>query len=170
MKKNLPLAIFLFTQVVVLIFILATASSLPATVASHFNATGVADGYMPRDFYTVFMLIFTLAIPSFIVGSMTLIDRFPESSINLPNKRVWLSERYRESTFAYLRSHALGMGALIVLFMGYVHWLVIQANRQAPAHLSTEAILGGLVIFVIVLVGWGIALPLKFMQLPQERR
>lgn len=170
MKKSLPFAIFLFTEVSVLIFILATASSLPETVASHFNAAGVPDGYMPKDFYTMFMLIFTLSIPSIIVGSMTLIDRFPESSINLPNKRVWLSERYKESTFAYLKSHALGMGALIVLFMGYVHWLIIQANRQAPAHLSTEAIMSGLVIFVIVLVGWGIALPLRFMQLPKERR
>lgn len=167
MKKDLPLTLFFLTEVSVLVFILATAGALPETVASHFNAAGMPNGFMPKQFYVVFMLVFALGIPSIVSGSMALISRFPDSKINLPNKQVWLSEKYRESTFAYLKDHALGMGALITLFMGYVHWLVIKANSEVPAYLSSQAMIGGLVIFVVALIGWGVMLPLKFMRLPK---
>src|SRR6478735_3636728 len=164
MKNNLPLTLFLLAEIAVLAFILATAGALPENVASHFNAAGVPNGFMPRNFYIGFMLVFTLGIPSIVSGSMALISRFPESRINLPNKKIWLSGKYKESTFSYLKCHALVMGAFISIFMGYVHWLAIKANSEIPAHLSSEAIIGGLVVFSVALVGWSIMLPVKFMR------
>ncbi|MGI0493134.1 DUF1648 domain-containing protein [Alkalinema pantanalense CENA528] len=169
MKKNLPITLFVIAELSVLTFILTTASSLPAVVASHFDAAGVPNGYMSRTFYLWFMLGFTVMIPSIVAASLVFVDRIPAQYINLPNKQIWLSEPYRKSTFAYLKAHGLGMGALIAGFMGYVHWLVIQANRAVPAQLSSGAIIGGLVVFVGAAIGWSILLPLKFMQLPKTR-
>lgn len=167
MKKNLPITLFLIAELSVLTFILTTASSLPAMVASHFNAAGMPNDYMSRQSYLGFMLAFTVAIPCIVAASLAFIDRIPAKYINLPNKQVWLAAPYRESTFAYLKAHGLGMGALIAIFLGYVHGLVIQANRSVPPQLSSGAIIGGLVVFVGVAIGWSILLPLKFMRLPK---
>jgi uncharacterized membrane protein len=167
MNKNLPLALFLISEIVVLAFIVATSGSLPEIVASHFNGSGEPNGFMTRNFYIGFMLVFALGVPGIIAGSMSLVGFFPVSKISLPNKQVWLSEKYRESTFAYMKLHASIMGICIAVFMAYVHWLVIKANSEVPAHLSSEAIICGLVVFAVVFVGWGIMLPVKFMRLPK---
>lgn len=168
MNKHFPLKLFLITEMLVLVFIFATSASLPETVASHFNAAGVPDAYMPRTFYTGFMLVLALGVPAIIAGSMSLVSFFPQSKISLPNKSIWLSEKYRESTFAYLKLHAVVMGIFVAIFMAYVHWLVIMAHNTVPAKLSSAAIIGGLVVFAIVFIGWSIMLPVKFMRLPKE--
>ena len=168
MNKSLPRTLFLITEILVLAFIVATSGSLPEIVASHFNAAGVPNGYMPRKFYTGFMLVLAFGVPAIIAGSMLLVSLFPESKISLPNKNIWLSDKYRESTFAYLKLHAVLMGVLIAVFMAFVHWLVIKANSEVPAHLASETIIGGLVVFAVVFVGWSIMLPVKFMRLPKE--
>ena len=167
MKKNLPLALFLILEILVLAFILATSSYLPDIVASHFNGAGVPNGFMTKKFYIGFMVVLVFGVPSIVAGGMSLVGLFPESRISLPNKHVWLSEKYRESTFAYMKLHALVIGASIAVFMAYVHWLVVKANRAVPAHLASEEIISGLIIFAIVFIGWGIMLPVKFMRLPK---
>lgn len=167
MNRNLPLTLFLITEIAVLAFIVATSGSLPEIVASHFNAAGVPNGYMPRKLYTGFMLVLSFGVPAIIVGSVSLVSLFPESKISLPNKNIWLSEKHRESTFAYIKLHAFGMGILITVFMAFVHWLVIKANSTVPANLSSEAIIGGLVVFAVVFISWSIMLPVKFMRLPK---
>jgi uncharacterized membrane protein len=169
MKKNLALSLFVFVELSVLAFIVATAGMLPDVVASHFNSAGLANGFMPKKVYLVLVSALSLVIPLTISGSMALISRLPESAINIPNKKIWLSPAYRESTFAYLRAHSLGMGGLMSLLMGYVHWLVIQANTDVPAHMSSQA-MGGAVVFVVALLGWVAMLLLKFMRQPQESK
>ena len=168
MNRNLPLVLFLLSEILVLAFIVATSESLPDIVASHFDGAGVPNGFMTRKFYVGFMLVFALGVPAIVAGSMSLVSLFPESRINLPNKHIWLSGKYRESTFAYLKLHACVMGIFITVFMAYVHWLVIKANSEVPVKLSNEGIIGGLVVFAVVFLGWAIMLPVKFMRLPRE--
>lgn len=168
MKLSLPVAAFLLTQLLVLAFILCTVGELPNTVASHFDGTGRPNGFMTKSFYLGFMLIIGLGVPSLIAGGMASVCTFPDNRISLPNKHIWLSERHRASTFAWLRGHGMGMGILTTVFMAYVHWLVILANRVAPAQLSSTGIITGLVVFVIALIVWGSLLPLKFLRLPKN--
>lgn len=168
MNKNLPLALFLISEILVLAFIVITSGSLPETVASHFNGAGVPNGFMTRKFYIGFMLVIALGVPGIVAGSISLVSFFPENRISLPNKNVWLSEKYREYTFAFMRMHAFFMGMFITVFLAYIHWLVIKANSEVPARLSSEGIIGGLVVFAVVFVGWSIMLPVKFMRLPKE--
>lgn len=165
---KLPLALFLIAEILVLAFIVATSGSLPEVVASHFNGAGVPNGFMTRKFYIGFMIVFAIGVPGVVAGSMSLVSIFPENKISLPNKNIWLSAKYRESTFSYLKLHACVMGIFIAMFMAYVHWLVIKANSESPVHLSSEAIISGLVVFAVFFVGWGIMLPVKFMRLPKE--
>jgi hypothetical protein len=48
------------------------------------------------------------------------------------------------------------------IFLGYVHWLVVQANRLQPPTLSSADILGGLTIFLLALFVWLAGLYLRF--------
>lgn len=166
--QNISFKLLIAIEIIVMAFIVSTSGSLPEMVASHFNGSGVPNGYMSKTFYIYFMIALTLTVPSIVAVSITFIRRFPDEKINLPNKKVWLDSKNRESTFAFLEAHALGMALLVSLFMGFVHWLVVKANTASPAHLSSEAITTGLLVFALVLVGWGIMLPVKFMRPPKE--
>lgn len=160
--------LFVLMELLVTGLIFYTAGTLPDVVASHFDGAGRPNGFMTRTFYIGFMLVFALGIPAVVSGSMALVSRFPDDKISLPNKHIWLAEPHRAATFAWLRGHALGMGILLTGFMGYVHWLVVLANRTTPAQLSNTGIITGLVVFAIALLIWGIMLPLKFRRLPKD--
>jgi hypothetical protein len=49
-----------------------------------------------------------------------------------------------------------------VVFLTYVHWLVVQANRHQPPLLSTSSIITGLVVFFAVSAAWLIILYRRF--------
>lgn len=170
MKKNLPIVIFIATAVFVSAFILLTSESLPEVVASHFNGQGRANGHMPKAFYVWFMLAFSVGIPLVVIVSSSLVPRFSDKRINVPNKQVWLSEKYRERTFAYLRGHAYLMGSVITVFMGYIHWLVVRGNASTPAMISSNEIMVSVALFVLSILCMSIMLPIKFMRLPKEER
>jgi len=40
----------------------------------------------------------------------------------------------------------------------YVHWLILDAHRVMPPHLSNRLVTGGLFVFFVVAGGWIIAL------------
>jgi uncharacterized membrane protein len=170
MKKHLPIFIFITTAVFVSVFILLTSEGLPEVVASHFNGQGRANGHMPKLFYECFMLAFTVGIPLVVIASSSLVSRFSDKRINIPNKQIWLSEKYREETFAYLRGHAYVMGSLISGFMGYIHWLVVRGNASTPAMISSHEIMVSVALFLLSIMGMSIMLPMKFMRLPKEGR
>jgi hypothetical protein len=78
-------------------FVTVSSAGLPPLVTSHFNAPGVADGFMTKENYT-----FTACI--------------------------------------------------LVVFLSYVHWLVVLANAHQPPVLSGSGIYAGL-IFLMLLIG-----------------
>ena len=116
------------------------------------------------------MLAFTVGIPLVVIASSSLVSRFSDKRINIPNKQIWLSEKYREETFAYLRGHAYVMGSLISGFMGYIHWLVVRGNASTPAMISSHEIMVSVALFALSIIGMSIMLPMKFMRLPKEVR
>lgn len=162
--------LFIFTAIFVSVFILVTSPALPDVVASHFNGQGRANGHMPKVFYECFMLVFSIGIPLVVITSSSLVSRFSDKRINIPNKEIWLSGKYREETFSYLRGHAYVMGSIISGFMGYIHWLVIRGNASSPAMISNHEVMFSIALFVLAILGMSIMLPIKFMRLPKGEK
>jgi hypothetical protein len=46
----------------------------------------------------------------------------------------------------------------MVAMVCYMHWLVLTAHRMVPPHLSNRLVMGGLLVFMAIAIGWVIAL------------
>jgi hypothetical protein len=135
------------------VFVWLTAASMPPVVASHFDASGVANGSMPRGFYIRFMAGLIVALPALLAITSYSIGR-PNARINLPNRDYWLAPERRDQTIAYLRQYLMRFGAMLVVFLCYVHWLVVRANEIQPPRLSNRALFAGLIVFLVYALVW----------------
>jgi uncharacterized membrane protein len=135
-------------------FVWLTSRALPDLVASHFDASGTANGFMPRGFYLRFMLAFVLGLPALLVGVTWFAIGRPNARINLPNRDYWLAPPRRAETISFLRTSITWFGALLVAFLVYAHWLVVRANLSQPAHLETPWFVCGLAVFLVAVLIW----------------
>lgn len=142
-------------------FVWTTGHSLPALVASHFDGSGVATAYMPRDLYVHMMMLFVVGVPALLVLGAYLVA-IPGMRINVPNAAYWLTSDRRAGTVDAIWSRMLAFAIILCVFLCYVHWLVVKANAANPVELSGPAIYGGLVAFLFFAIAWSIALHRRF--------
>lgn len=148
-------------------FVWVTSRSLPQVVASHFGASGIANGLMPRAFYVRFILAIVVALPLSLVFLPSLALSNPKARINLPNREYWLAPHRRSETISFLRQHLARFGLVLVVFLCYVHWLVVRANAVVPSSLSSPWFFGGLGVFLVSTIVWGIVFVGRFRNIPQ---
>jgi len=147
-------------------FVWLTASSLPSVVASHFGVAGDANGFMPRGLYLRFTLGFVVGLPALLTIGSHLAIGSPRARINLPNREYWLAPERRNETVSYLRAHMARFGAVLLVFLCYVHWLVVRANETQPPRLSNPAMLGGLAAFIVFALVWSRSFLRRFRNQP----
>jgi hypothetical protein len=151
--QRLSYSMFVVFVLMTVAFIVATTGELPERVASHFGANNLANGWMTRDGYRLFMLLFATLLPVVVVGSVAWLPRCSPNAISLPNRGYWLDPKRRDATMAALAGHASWLGCLIALFIAGVHYLVLEANRASPAQMPAA-------LFWMLLIGFlaGVAL------------
>jgi Protein of unknown function (DUF1648) len=132
-------------------FVWITSLGLPGSVASHFGASGAANGFMTRTFYMVFMVAFAIGLPALMVFVTWHAVGNSQARLNLPNRDYWLAPERRAATIACLRVGILWFGVLLVTFLCYVHALVVLANKAQPVHLAGSWFMAGLVVYFVVL-------------------
>lgn len=125
-----------------------TGQQLPSLAAVHFNTSGAADGYLPRQYYLQGMLLFVAALPLLLGLVIHRALGRPDAPIGLPHAAYWLAPERRGSTVAWLRRLFLVFPCLLSVFLAWTHWMVVQANQVRPAHMDMAALLGGLGGFV----------------------
>jgi hypothetical protein len=130
-------------------YVWVSSTALPAMVASHFGPSGAANGFMPRAAYVDVMLVLVTVLPVALGLLPGLLLGLPGVRINIPNRDQWLAPVRRGATIAYLRRHMAGFAALLVLFLTYVHWLVLRANLATPPALANDWFIGGLILFAV---------------------
>jgi len=135
---------------------------LPEVVASHFGASGVANGWMPRDTHVLLaqgLFLFLTAMFCFMGWIMA---RIPAKWVNLPNKDYWFSAEREAETRRHLASWGHGFGAVVNLFLIFAFHLVYRANLSSPVAFDNTAMIAGLVAFVIASLGSTIMLLLRY--------
>lgn len=167
MQRANATTVFLVLLIGAAAFIWFTSLGLPPRVASHFGAAGLANGFMPRTFYVRFMLGFVVVLPTVLVFLPAAGLRSPRARINLPNRDYWLAPARRAATLGVLRARLAYVGCLLVVFLSYVHWLVVRANALTPPHLSMPWFIGGLAAFATATVAWALVLIRHFRHVPR---
>ncbi len=143
-------------------FVVITGLGLPDVVASHFGGSGAPNGAMPRTTYVGFMLVLIVGLPALLVFVTWFTVGKPGARINLPNREYWLAPERRAGTVARLRAAMLQFGALLLAFLCYGHWLVVRANLSQPVRLAHSWFVGGLVVFLVLVLSWSVALVRRF--------
>ena len=146
--------LFLAFVACAVMFVWHTSDGLPGLVASHFGASGVANGFMPLVFYVRFMIAFVIGLPTLVVLVAWYALGDSRTRINLPNRNYWLAPERHAETIAFLRAGLIWFGILLVTFLCYVHWLVVLANKAQPAQLAGSWLVAGLVAFLAALLIW----------------
>jgi uncharacterized membrane protein len=166
MQRGSASAIFLIFVAGAAAFVLFSSRMLPEVVASHFGASGAANGFMPRAFYIAFMLAFVIGLPVLLVFVTSFAIGSQSARINLPNRDYWLAPERRAQTIRVLRAGIIWFGALLVTFLCYAHWLVVLANEAQPARLAESWFLGGLAAFLLATLIWLKVFVVRFRNLP----
>ena len=138
------------------LFVWLTGLQMPRVIASHFALGGIADGFMLRDRYLRFFLCITIILPIVVALPVTVALRNPNAAINLPNRDYWLAPERRAETFAFVRSQMVRFGIALVVFLCYIHWLVVRANTRAPPVLHNSSFIGAIVVLVVFMTIWTI--------------
>jgi uncharacterized membrane protein len=143
-------------------YLALSAGQLPERVATHFDGSGQPNGWMNRSFHLWFMLIFGLTFPLLIAVILFLARFLPDSLINIPHRDYWLAVERRADTFAYLFRQSLWFACLGVCFVAGIHFLIVRANVQPAARLSTPLLVSVAGAFLVSLAAWAIRLVRHF--------
>ena len=165
-KVRLP-ASFLALVACAAVFVWKTSQSLPNVVASHFGASGEANGFMPREYYVWFMLGIVVISPLALVFLPNKTFRNPYARINLPNREYWLSPERKVETIELLSRQSVRFATMLIIFLCYAHWLVVRANVMALPSFDTQWFLGGLIVFLISTLVWMVLLLRHFLHIPR---
>jgi len=143
-------------------FVWGTGGSLPEVVASHFAASGTANGFTPRAWYVGLMLVLVVAVPLLVGLSAKLAAVLPVGLVNLPNREFWLSAERRSQTLESLAQLCVPFSLGVAALLCFMHWLVVQANASQPVRFPGPAAWGALAVFGIGTMVWLLALWRRF--------
>jgi uncharacterized membrane protein len=146
-------SVFIVLLLFATLFVTGTASELPLTVASHFDAAGHPNGFMSRSGYIRFVLSVAVGLPIIVVAILTAVYS-RAADLKLPNREYWLAPQRLDATRAFLVAHGVWFGSLLVILGCFVHWLELAANRQQPPHLSNSSFAAVLIAFLIATAAW----------------
>jgi uncharacterized membrane protein len=138
---------------------------LPARMASHFAASGAANGWMTKQaFFTIYAAMIVLcALVGFLAPRK--IAKSSPARINLPNKDYWLAPERREATFAYFRASFAWYACALLLTLVLAMGLAIQANFSAPPRMASGSALTIVAAFVLFNLLWVLSLFRRFSAL-----
>jgi len=122
---------------------------LPARVASHFDAAGQVNAFMPKDAFFVIQLVVLGILSGMFLLVPALIVRLPPGMINVPNKDYWLAPERRAHTVHKLETFLVGFGNVMLLFLLLVFREAMHANLLPYPHLSNR-----IWVLLLMLVAW----------------
>jgi hypothetical protein len=112
---------------------------LPERVASHFDLSNRVDGWMGRTAFLVLTVGLQVFLAVLFIALPVLLERLPDSLINLPDKDYWLAPARRSGSLAHMSSGLLAIGAATLMLL----LVVFQGIFELNARLARDDLAGG---------------------------
>jgi hypothetical protein len=127
-------------------------ADLPDVVASNFDGSGRAHGWMSRAGFLALHFGMVGLLGALFLVLPVLLVRLPPQLVNLPNRDYWLAPERRVQTMERLASDLDRFGLATVAFLVWVMDTVIRANLSAEPRLGDAFVwvLGAYLVFA----GW----------------
>jgi uncharacterized membrane protein len=152
--------IFLFSAFIFLILQIAYYEYLPDTIATHFTANGVPNGWMPKTASLIISFIAEAIILFVFLIVEYLLKIVPPEMINVPHKDYWLTPENKGTLLRIITSHIYVIGIATNLFFVFLFYEMYRFNVHTNDGISMIAI----VPFIIIIVGTGINMILRLMR------
>jgi hypothetical protein len=143
-----PLIALALAYLVFFGYLAASYGELPERIASHFDFSGHANGWMSRGVCTGLMAATAV------------------SFINLPHKAYWLAPERRAFALGVLLRYAIWFASATVLFLAGIQWLVVRANLSSIKAMDMTMFAGMLALFLFVTGIWTWRIVRQFSQIP----
>jgi uncharacterized membrane protein len=138
---------------------------LPGLVASHFNAAGLADGWMPRAHFLKIEILLSLGVAAGFAVLALIVAGVPDALINLPHRAYWFALVRREETRRCLSGMVLSSGCGTLAFLLFLHQRVHHANLDGTHQLTPS--FGVVLTVALVLIAGPLVRPLvRFSRRP----
>jgi uncharacterized membrane protein len=159
-RTVIPAMVWGLLSVAYVFYIGQSAQSLPPRIATHFDASGHANGWMTREFYVYFIAILGLALAAFIAGLGLVIGIFSQPRQKSGGSGRTPGRNQNQSRFI---GGMFWLASILLGFIAGTHHLVIEANRTQPPHLQAS----GLIILVVLLIGASVFICLLSLKRPR---
>lgn len=165
-KVRVPQAVFVL--LVFLGFLQARnfAAALPGVMATHFGASGAANGWQTKGQFFVVELVMLGVCLLIGFGVPAIIAAAPPSLVTLPNKDFWLASVRRDHTLSVFRIQMAWFACTLLTFLIVVNQLVFNANQTVPRHLNGPQFTMALIAFLGFVAIWTIRLVTYFSKTP----
>jgi uncharacterized membrane protein len=152
--SRLPTIVYLLMLTMGLLNWAHVYPQLPATMASHFSAHGVANGWAPKSAFFGIMA-FCAGLSAF-VGFFVprQISTRPASKLNLPNKDYWLAPEQREDTWRFIRAQMIWFACALLFVLLFGSSQAINANLPSVGRFNSEAMLAVMLGFGLFCALW----------------
>jgi hypothetical protein len=159
----------LFSAVLIVVawYIVTTTRQLGDPVATHFGGGFIANGWEQREDYRRFALSFSTVLPVIVAGIVGWLPRLFPRYVNLRHRDDWLAPERSAQTFESIAVRAPLLGTLLSVFMGGVHWLILQANAVVPPRLPAGPFWTMLIAFLTAFAFWIWAFWSRFREAPR---
>jgi len=135
---------------------------MPASMATHYDAGGVPNGFMtPGTALEVHLAILGVLALAF-VALPALLGKVAVGLINIPHRGYWLSPERRAASLAALRSRMEALGCAALLLMLGIGEFSFRANLDPAPRLPTWPLLCVVGAFLAFLVVWMVLLIRRF--------
>ncbi len=135
MKLTDRLGLIILASAVVLSFGIVNSPTdhLPLRMASHFNAEGVADGWMDKTRFLITSVATMVAVPLSVILMTMLVKFLPDRFLNIPHRDFWLSAGRREKTYAAILDFGFASAGATLWLFAMLHREVLRANEVSGA-------------------------------------
>ena len=99
------------------VFLLLSSFLLPESVAMHFDMSGIPNQWGSRTEYLITMSILVSLLSTLFWGIRWFIRWIPVTSLNIPNKEIWLSENNRAEMYRRVDGIMAELGSVVLLFI-----------------------------------------------------
>jgi uncharacterized membrane protein len=152
-------ASFVFSALLVVFagLIFNSLGNLPAKLAVHFDANSAPDGWVSREEYGIFALLFLIGLPLILFAVMAGLPRLTGGKGLIPNNEYWFADERKQQTESFLLRHSSWLGTMTAAVLYGIHVLLMRANELDPPKLSTDRFLIMIVFYLCGLAWWTVA-------------
>lgn len=167
--KTISVIILIVCASILVADAISNHQQLPDKIASHFNGSGVANGWTSRSSFTASMLAVGIGVPVFVIGIMYSIRFFPAKYLNVPNPSYWRDPKNYRRACDFLFVSSFWFSSAFLLWQAYFSHTIVEANLVSPPHLDSAKAIVLTVALLIFTFTWVVVLIARFLKTEECR-